>query len=654
MIAYITGFILFFLMIIGMYLLGMAYLKENKSFSYNFIIGYLVYSFFVAIPGILVQVIGLEWIVFFISMIVVIISLTIFTIYRIKKYKIKVLSEKISDIITDHAFLVIICGILMLLFMCCYLALWYGNHLDDGFYLNKIATAPYVVNFSRITPSTGFYNSTSMNTYSFNTYEIEAAFYASLFNIPVTIYARFFLSCFNYFLLANVIYCLAKKIFDSLNIKYNKKIIQFVPAIIILFSFNEIFLKSKGIMWVQDSNQFTNAMYFGSSIVRTMGILFLIMPYLDKNDINLKVILEVIAISVVLISKSSIALPVIFVSAFSYLIATYLSKENKYKLISVILIGLTIGIGLLLKSNETVIRITGYSMSCFKNNANTILYPVALVLIGLSFFLKSKLINKLNIIIILITLLTAAPLMVNVTSKFGMFAFVMGRLNTVVVCTTYIIAYIYIYAILLKIGLKNIFIYLLSILSTLSLSFGTFYSIATAGGNLFMIKSGELTELDLYNSLKVMWHNKKLVPESAVRLGEVLNKLCDETNEDIVCLSRKSEVVDGTVYNLAVSLTQFSPKVKALSATYRYGSAPEGSGYENFNIEDQDVFENFVVDPSNNYYNFRKMMSNYSINCVILPSEGYDSYMKKLGYKLYDYAADQRSGVAYYVYYKGC
>ena len=51
---YVVGTILFSLFTLSLYILGTAVLTDEKNSAYRFIIGYLVYSFFVAVGGIII------------------------------------------------------------------------------------------------------------------------------------------------------------------------------------------------------------------------------------------------------------------------------------------------------------------------------------------------------------------------------------------------------------------------------------------------------------------------------------------------------------------------------------------------------------------------------------------------------------------------
>ena len=87
-------------------------------------------------------------------------------------------------------------------------------------------------------------------------------------------------------------------------------------------------MEVKEILYVQDSWQFNTAMYYASSIVRTMGILIILVHFIENNKISIRDILLVILISVVLVSKSTIALPIIFVTCVSYLVVNFLFDDK--------------------------------------------------------------------------------------------------------------------------------------------------------------------------------------------------------------------------------------------------------------------------------------------------------------------------------------
>lgn len=651
---YVVGTILFSLFTLSLYILGTAVLTDEKNSAYRFIIGYLVYSFFVAVGGIIIQIMKLPWLAFFIFMVILIIFLGVFSAYRIKKYKIKIFPDGLKAFISEHWFLFIICLMLLLIMLLCFIPMWFNNHLDDGYYINKMAVLPYTNEPFNIIPSTGFLRESKFDPYTLNTHELEASFYIFISKITPTVYARFFLAGFNYFLLANCVYALAKKILDSLNITYNKKIIQFIPAIVILFAFNEIFLKKYNLMFLQDSNQFTNAMYYGSSIVRTMGILFLIIPFIDKPEITWKTVVAVVGISIVLISKSTIAIPLIFSVSLAYLFVSFLIEGGKKRWIA--LGGLVIFViaSYVIGNTSGVYEVREYATRCFTNNASDLVFIPTAIIFGSSFFLKSRLIKKYNLILLGILILLSAPLFSNITSLCAVYAFVMGRANTAIFYTFVITAYIYIYIMFVKVKLRSMLIYIYSLTSVITLTLGAAYSISIAGGSVFYDENGEVSACSLSNALSVIWHNKKIAPESTFLLGASLNRLAELVDEEVNVVMRELDIVDNTTHALATSITAFAPTVHSVSAVFRYGPAPQNSGFEEYSGEDQVNYEKFVFElGEDSFKNFSSTLSKYPINCVVLPSFGYDEYMKKLDFYLYDNVVDEHSGKTFYIYYKG-
>lgn len=647
---YIIGGIFFVMFSVFLYILGSVIILEEKKYSFKFVIGYIIYSFFVSVFGILVQVLQMSWSIFEIYMIILLLTLFIFCIYRIKKHGISVIPSEKKEFLSNHWFIFLLLFFLMVLTMFHYKAYWFNNHLDDGFYINKMAMFPYVKNPFAIIPSTGLSNDNYLNSYILNTHELEASFYLYFLKITPTLYARFFLSGFHYFLLINCIYAFSEKLLNIMGINGKQKFIQYIPAIVILFAFNELFLRDRGILFLQDSNQFANAMYYGSSVVRTMGIMLLILPFLEEKKISLKMIIEVICISIVLLSKSTIALPIILVTSLSYTLITFLYDGKKGKIFFAILIALIIAVDYVLRGNMKVLEISNYAFQNLIKNMRLIGFiPVVLVLI-FSFFYKKETIYKLNLILILIFILTTLPFFNNIISLFSFYAFVAGRTFTCFYYTICIIACIYAYIFCFTVKLKNIFIYFFSGVSVLSLSFGNICSIQQAGGSLFY--EDELYSLDLIDALRVIKNNNKFIPNSSIELGKILKRLSLEKNENVNVICRELNNINGSAYALATSLTSVAPQVISVSAKIRYGGESDRQ-FVNYSNDDQSTFEKFMFQLDDQVYqDFKDILEKYPINCVILVVDDKDEYMQELGFKLYDSVIDADGGVSYFVYEK--
>lgn len=648
---YIVLSCLFFTMIFGLYLLGTAIVDNEESVPYRFVIGYLSYSFFVAVGGIVIQCAQLTWESFFWYMIIVLIILTCFTIYKLKKDKKKILPKGLKKIFANYSFLMIIVIMLLSILMFCYIALWFNNHLDDGFYINKMSILPYVKSPFGVIPSTGFIGTGSLNTYSFNTYELEASFYIYLTKCTPTLYARLFLSGFNYLLLVCSVYAFAEKVFDKMDIKFNKKILQFIPAIVLLFGFNEMFLKANNILSLQDSNQFINAMYYGSSVVRVIGTFLILVPFISKDKIRLKDVGAVVCIAVVLVSKSTIAIPIIVIISLAYLIATWIQGEKKEKIFAVVLILLIFIGGLLLNNNSIIRPVSNYALEIFTNNIQSPIIIGSLIIILISFILKKRIITKLNIIVIVSLLLYCCPILSNISSLSAFYNFVMGRVGTAIIYMIIVIAFMELYIFICSFEVKSILVYTLSLLVTMCLFLGSVYSTKMAGGNLFMNEQRTLSSLDMKASLSIILENKYFAPNSTIKLGEILKRLSETKDQQLNVVSRELEAVNGTAHPLATSITAFAPSVTSISAKFRYAGEVESNPFFEYTEEDQRCYEDFISALSEDtYQKFKAVLNKFPINCVVLPSKEYDKYMRKMDFELFDYVIDENAAVSYYVY----
>ena len=110
----------------------------------------------------------------------------------------------------------------------------------------------------------------------------------------------------------------------------------------------------------------------------------------------------------------------------------------------------------------------------------------------------------------------------------------------------------------------------------MSLSIGNVYSMEQAGGSLFYDE--QLVMLDLKEAFRVIKNNNKFIPDSSLKLGEILNRLVNESKEDVNVISRELHNINGSAYALATSLTSIAPNVKSVSATFTVQPS-SGFGY---------------------------------------------------------------------------
>lgn len=648
MLDYIICGLFFIVFTIGIYIFGSFLSDENSSWSTRFVKGYFIYSFFVAIFGIIVQVFNLSWIVFEAYMIILILFISLYCIYEHLKKGKKI--KKINSFFKNNWFLIIITLFLMFLTCFHYTGYWFNNHLDDGYYINKIAMYPYVNNPLNIIPATGFLKQ-GIDSYVLNTFEIEASFFVYILRVTPTLYCRFFLAGFNYFLLVNVICVFNEKIVKLLKYEYKEQFIQYTTLIVLFFAFDERFLNLKNISIIKDSNQFCNAMYYGSSIVRTMGIMILLYPLIGNNKINMKLILEYFVISVVLISKSSVALPIILGIVITYLIVClFKGRENKKRYLVSLVTG-TMLANFVFYRGQTV-EISNAATNVFIRNIKLIgVFPVFVLFIAMYIlFIKNKKMTDFNNMIIIFFIITTVPLVNSFISKFSFYKFVVERTFTCFYYTLIIIVFLYICILMLK--NKKEIIYKTFIITVMCfLTLGDLYTLKKAGGSI--LEGTPMTELNLGYALKVIRYENKFIPNSILKLGEILNELSKKNSGDLNVLSREYHTINGKTYTIAASLTSVSPNIKSISAKFRYGGEVKSNPFHSFSIDDQNNFEQFMFNFNKKVYSdFKNTINKYPINCIILTVKDKDEYMKEMGYSLYKIVADDFENVEYYIYIK--
>lgn len=633
---YVIGMIFYIVFILFLYFVGSSILK-NDSEPYRFLTGYLIYSVLIGVGGIIIQQLNTSWNVFFGYFILVVIILLIFSFYKIKKENIKLFPLSLKKFLKNYWFLFVISLILIVISLSYQDWIWLNNCLDDGQYLNKMATLPYIDNPFIIAPATGLLGSSNIFRLDvFTTGELENSVYMFLTQVTPSIFARIFMSGFNYFLLVNCIFVFAEKIIKSCNINYNKSTIQYISCIVILFIFNWDFLNQSGIIMVQDSWQFNTAMYYGSSIVRTMGIMLIIIHFIDKEKIGLKDVLIVLLISIALTSKSIIALPVIFTSGVAYLLSTYIISEKKYRFIAIMITFILIVIGTILGNTE---KISSVILTQISYNIDNWFLVLAVIILLVSFSFKSKVVTKCNLTILIIGILIIFDPINNIFEKLSVYDFVAARNLTTLIYTMIIMVSIYIYILLNKLEFMKNKLVLMYSLSTILLIIGA-------------LGSAHIYEGSILSSYKTVWQNKAIIPSSTIKLGSKLTTLANQRNKAINVIMPEGVMADGDMHSVAIIIRIFAPQIRSISAIGRFGTCETGA-FADYNADEQRIFDNFLVNPNTDTADeLEKMLLRYPINCIVLPTSEDNLYIESMGFESFDKIDDINAGVRYNIYYK--
>lgn len=629
----IVGVLFLITFTVFLYILGYSISKKTDNKSFNLIIGYITYSFLIAIGGIPIQLLKLNYKYFLIYFVIVFLSLITFIIFRNKRNGIKVYKFNLWSFIKENWLILIIIMLIMITSVAYIEFYWMANCLDDGYYLVKAATLSKVENAFNLVPATGLQKE-GFDPYIINTWELEASTYIKLLRLDPSFFLRYIMSVFNYFLLINTIIAFAKEFTKAINIKISKYFFQFISVIVLLFATQYNFLSNNNIYSIQDSWQFNTAMYYGSSIVRTMGILLILLPLLNMKKLNYKVIINCAMTSLVLLSKSTIALPVIFICYGMYFLSDFIfAKSKRIKIIGLIILLSLVLLSIPIK-NISVIDKTVFAS--FIKNIKSPLIIICLVVIGISSLTKNKVILKINLTLLLIGLFMIANPINDITENLSIYKFVENRFFACYIYTIIIISFIYIMVFLYNKLKHKYLVYIFCILLMIGL-----FSLNIES---FKQKYGKISK-----SYDIIDKNHQLIPSFIQELGSNIQGIHDSKHKKINVLVQEGIEINGYNAAVAVVLRTYAPDARVITSTGRYGTPSRGV-FSKYTQEDTNSFHNFIFSPTKeNYYKFKEVQEKYPINCIVTMSQTSEKYLKQLGYKLYSSFDDGIN--CYFIYY---
>lgn len=300
-------FIYFQYMLVGTAIRTWTGYTNNKSIT--FLIGYIVTFFVLWVSGLFSQLLKSSWSFYFISSIILVIFTDLFLalfLYKRKGLKKKIWEINIKEFITNNWAGIVFVIIFTILSMSNELPFLQANY-DDYYYIGKMVNlvdSPMLLNED-------YYNGSLIISNNFdiiriiNTYELSYSFFAHCFNIYIPFFCRVTMTFHNYFL----VYLVFKNL-SSFEVK--KSLAQFciLPFFIFLIPMGYLQngLTDYGVgICSYDLWQFQTAMFYGGSIVRTLGFPFLFLfsfPLLNRMD--WKKIVFVGILSCTLVSFSTI------------------------------------------------------------------------------------------------------------------------------------------------------------------------------------------------------------------------------------------------------------------------------------------------------------------------------------------------------------
>ena len=626
MVGYVIGAILTMISAILFQLFGISLCKNQKSYSYSFVMGYLCYSFLVAVGGIPIQLLNLPWMTFFWYMIFILVAIVSYIIFSFYTKKVILKKQDFVLYIKDQWFLYIGAIVLVAFALTHISIIWLNNMSDDAYYLTKMATLPYLDNPFRTDYSTGFVHS-KIDSYAFNTFELEASFYIFLTKMDPSLYARGFLSLLNYFVLLNTIKCFFELVLNKMKINFEISKLQYYVMTIFV-----VFVLSATVFIITDA-QWTilSAAYYGSALERIGCIFFILIPLMDFNGLNLKKVLITFATCVVMISKSTVAIPLLYMLAVGYCILELFRNKTtkKYAIILIILIFL---IGLIIPGNAAVESAIIENISV---NFKGFFIVVSMVLFGV-FSFKYPVMRRLLFIIISSFMLMLIPV-VNHLTEFSMnYEFVAVRtIYSILVFTlicSYGLAIIYFGNFLLK---KHFYLLSNVILVICIFVFSAKYTY-------------EWTyPLKAFHVLKT---NINLIPDSTILLGNKLEEYYQGTGRVLNMVMTPGVFPNGLGHFSSQIVRAYCPHTISVTAGLRTKEKIEyNSSFDGFSVNDIECFNQFFVNPNQDtLLAVENLCNQYPIDCIVANdiNEINVQLLRNIGFIEYDSVTDPQASPA--------
>ena len=436
---------------------------------------------------------------------------------------------------------------------------------------------------------------------------------------------------------------LAEEVVKAGEFKLSKSIPQYVTMIIPLFCTYYIYLNKEHILCLRDMFFLQSGMFLGATMTRLCGICLFMIAYLEYG-ISKKAIYMIssyMMIAVVLISKSTIALPIIFIITVSSGCIWLICEYGKKGIIITGVLGITYFILVVALPNSENVELAVRN-DVVDSLHSIVLYCYALVFVA-SFFMKNKLVYKLNIQLILMGLLMIVPEVNDVFELFSVYDFVGGRAWSAVNYYFIILNTIYFCWIIYVFIKKNSVVKSTCIVLCVASIGSSVYGFQKYGGEI--LPANPEKKADLINCLRVIKGNKYFIPNSTIFLGEKLEKLANETDRKL-CVIMPNMVIDNdTLHSLSVSVRAFAPDIISASAIGRYyvNDGSKLSEYKQIN------YDQFVAYPDENTMNaLEDELEGIGVNCIVTQSSNYKEWFDQMGYSFYSSTEDGR----YYIWYK--
>lgn len=606
--------------IVGIFVLqqfGKVLTNDKHLFSENLLIGYVCYIFMQFILGFITQILRLNFYVYVVLMIIMVCFLLYFTFVYHKKYLYLVdYKVKIVRHLSSYWLIYLLAVVLVLFSALNITYMWLGNHQDDGLYLLKVALLPELGNTYDVNYATGFQETLALSRL-INTFELDYAFWSKMLFIHPSVFCKIIMAFFNYVLVLNGFNLIIQKIRND---QSNKASILLCS--ILLFSINPETMVNHGIMNQQDAWHFNTAMWYGSAIVRCLGPVLLLYPFIEDIKITVSKVCWFGLTAIALVSRASQALPLVYLCIMGIIIIylCFNKKENKWKRYLMLLFILFV---LMILPNASD-SLHYESSVLFSQYMSTPLFIFAmLIVILVPIIMRKKEMIYISLLFIVMFVIAYIPTLNSAFVHLSTVSFVIGRTLTMFSFYFILLAGIY-----LGILLEHILHSKLACV-LLYASFGCLCS------GIYMISLQ--TNFGLLNTLDRLIYNPNMIPVSTEELSKKLQKIAENINVPIYAIGPSWVNIKGFSHVLGTTLRIDAKDVYSISAIHRFPNMTESSVFKDFDDAKQNEFEMFRAEPTvaENKEIMKNLLKKYPINLIYdVSRETSDVLQKEFGYHL--------------------
>lgn len=622
MINYVIGALILLILVPFYQLFGMGITNTNERHTYSFVVGFFAYTALTAIIGIPIQLLNGSWRIFFIAMIVLWIAIIGFIGWSFKHKRI-VLTKAFFISYLKTVSILVLCSIVVLFITLQFPEFFWTNNLTDGgFYINRMANLPYLEHTVTTDVITGL-PTNLLFSYAVNTFDLESSVYIYLSGISPTVYARFFLALMNIYIFLNIYSLCCEFLFN----KWKLTTANFIyPCFGAGFYMLICICGARFIPEFYEGWRLASALYFGSTFCMAVAPLALLIPIINKDVKGVKEIIWIAVVCIVLVSRSTVCLPIIAIFALVYFFYKIVMLDKRWQIKA----GLTAGYCIMLFAIAVVL--TNANLIPFENNnlfMDTLHTPLS-YFVFIAAAVGAYVLKDRNISILIWSIL-GCIIIVNLTPVLKNIIFLASQLDFVyqrMVITLFIFVYFIAVACIFCFAIQ----YIRNTKAQLAVSVVTlcvcFYSTCSIKG--FTIHS-------VRDNFALYKHNIELIPWSTTALGNELEQYYDETGTTLYAMVPNGMGLDGYPHIISSIVRYNTPHTVVVSGALRISKdyVYEGNPFDGFTLEDQEKVEMLRnASDENSIEEAKEVLATYPFNCIVLVGSPNDSsqVMEQLGF----------------------